>query len=212
MSLRRVASLVLASVIAASAVQGQEALRRRADFGDAEARFARHAWEFENVAGAFFLFDRGGNERPTVDYALFSARVGVMLNNPTGSGILRGNWEFLGELFAGPILNGPGHVAAGATLFLRYNFIQPGARIVPYIQGGAGGVFADIKHGAASGDAVSQDVNFNLQATGGLRFRVNERWSILAEATYRHISNASLSTPNYGIDQLGGAVGVGLGF
>ena len=187
-------------------------MRTRADFGNLEARFARHRWDFENVGGAFFLFDRGGNPRPAIDYALVSTRLGVMLSDPGGPGVLRGNVEFLGEVFAGPIFYGPGNVAAGVTVFLRYNFIQPNARLVPYFQAGGGGVYSDIEHGATSGDAVSLSVNFNLQATGGVRFNVNPRWSILAEATYRHISNASLSTPNYGIDQLGGALGVAFSY
>ena len=208
----RVNSLVLTAVLAASVARGQESVRSRANFGVLEARFARHRWDLENVGGAFFLFDRGGNARPAIDYALLSTRLGVMLYDPCGPGILRGNVEFLGEVFAGPIFYGPGNVAGGVTLFLRYNFIQPKARVVPYFQAGGGGVYSDIEQGAASGDAVSLSVNFNLQATGGLRFNINPRWSILAEVTYRHISNASLSTPNYGIDQLGGALGVGRSF
>jgi lipid A 3-O-deacylase PagL len=208
----RLLLLFVLGAFIASAAYGQEAVRARPDFSDVEARFSRHAHEFENVTGGFFLFDRGGNERPSIDYALETARFGVMLNGPSGSGILRGNFEFLGEVFAGPIFYGPGNVAAGFTLLLRYNFIQPLAVVVPYVQLGAGLVYSDIEQGAASGNAVSLPVNFNLQFTGGLRFNLNARWSILAEAGYRHISNASIKSPNYGIDQLGGAFGFAVAF
>lgn len=199
-------------MLASSAVHGQEAVRSPVVHVDLTQRFARHNWEIETLGGAFFLFDRGGNERPSIDYALSSTRLSVMLYDPCGPGALRGNVELLGELFAGPIFYGPGNFATGVTLFVRYNFIQPDARVVPYFQAGGGGVYSDIEEGAASGNAVSLSVNFNLQATGGVRFNVNPRWSILAEATYRHISNASLSTPNYGIDQLGGALGVAFSY
>lgn len=177
-----------------------------------EARFSHGSWEIEDLVGTFFLVDRAGNSRPVMDVAINSLRVGYMVNNPACSGLLRGNLELLGEVFGGSIFNGPGDVVAGGMLFFRYNFIQPDARIVPYFQGGGGFVYSDFVHGIEGGNAVSLDVNFNLQAISGLRFNVNTRWSVLAEASYRHISNASLSDPNYGIDQLGGSLGVGYTF
>ena len=159
MNVIRALLFALACACAFSTASSQEAVQARADFGDVEARFNGGRWEFENMGGAYFLFDRGGNERVTIDYALYSARLGFMLYDPAFTGILRGNVELLAEAFGGPIFNGPGNAAAGATLFIRYNFVQPGARIVPYIQGGGGLVYADIAQGAASSNAVSQDVN-----------------------------------------------------
>ena len=41
---------------------------------------------------------------------------------------------------------------------------------------------------------------------------VNSRWSILIEGTYRHISNATIKLPNYGIDAVGGSLGFGFLF
>jgi hypothetical protein len=212
MKSRGIALLGLVLIAGLVSTRGQEAVGPRVNSSDAEAPFVRRTWALENLVGTFFLFDRGGNARVTVDYALYTLRAGVMLYDPSGSGILRGNTEVLGEVFAGPIFQGPGSVATGLTLFLRYNFVQPGARLVPYFQVGGGGVYSDIEHGAPSGNAISLSVNFNLQATAGLRFEINRRWSALAEATYRHISNAGLHDPNYGIDQLGGALGLSCTF
>jgi outer membrane protein W len=147
-----------------------------------------------------------------MDIAINSVRVGYMFNDPTFSRRARGNVQVLAEVFGGRFSTVPGDMVAGATLFLRYNFIQPNARIVPYLQGGAGLVYSDFAHGAEGGNAVSLDVNFNLQASAGLRFNVNSKWSILVEGGYRHISNASLSDPNYGIDQVGGSAGFAFSF
>ena len=47
------------------------------------------------LAMAQFLFDRGGNERPTMDYVINSLRLGYMLYSPSGSGFFRGNVELL---------------------------------------------------------------------------------------------------------------------
>lgn len=198
--------------LAALACAGDEGLQSTSATRGLHDRFRGGAWEFEDFFGSYYLFDRGGNERVSIDYALNSARVGLMLWRPMGPGIFRGNVEMLGEVFGGPIFHGPGDVALGGTLLFRYNFVQPGARLIPYVQGGAGPVYTDIPEGAAASDAIGQEVSFNLQAIVGMRYLVNEKWSVSGELNYRHISNAGMSDPNYGIDQLGGAVGFSFSF
>ena len=173
--------------------------------------FAKGAKEFQDVTGVFSFFDRGGNNRPSVDYAVNSLRLGYMLSNPHGSNFLAGNFELLGEVFAGGIYNGPGNVLAGSTLIFRYNFIQPRARIIPYLEIGAGGVYTDISESESRG-LISLPVEFNLQGNGGLRYMLNDRWSLVFEAAYRHVSNATIKLPNYGLDNIGGNVGLGFSF
>lgn len=199
------------SLLAVSGARAGEELRTY-QTQPAKDRFAAGSWELEDLVGSYFLFDRGGNDRVSIDYAINSTRLGIMIYDPVGPGFLRGNTEFLVEGFGGPIFHGPGDVVAGFTAFFRYNFIQPDARVVPYFQVGGGGVYTDIPEGPASGNAIGQSVEFNLQAIAGLRFLLNSRWSINAEGSYRHISNAGMSDPNYGIDQVGGNLGVGFSF
>ncbi len=184
----------------------------RVETRETHDRFAAGSWEFEDLVGAYFLFDRHANNRVSVDYVIDTARLGIMIYNPKGSGFLRGNLEFMGEVFGGSIFQGPGDVITGLTFFFRYNFIQPNARIVPYFQVGGGGCYTDLEHGAATSDAIGSDLEFNLQAIMGLRFILNSRWSINTELSYRHISNAGLADPNYGLDQAGGALGLGFSF
>ena len=161
-------------VVATAQAGGDLPTLRTAETG--ADRFGSGAWEVEDLIGGYFLFDRGGNQRVTVDYLINNVRLGAMLYNPTGPGFLRGNVEALGEVFAGGIFHGPGTAVAGLTGFLRYNFVQPGARIVPYFQGGGGIIYTDIT-AEESDNAVSLPVEFNLQAIGGLRFIVNSHWS-----------------------------------
>jgi len=80
--------------------------------------FAKGSHEFQDV------FDRGDNDGPAIDLAVDSIRLGIMLNNPHGSGFFAGNWELLGEVFAGGIFHGPGSVEAGGTLIIRYNSMR----------------------------------------------------------------------------------------
>ena len=173
--------------------------------------FARGAKEFQNVTGPFFFFDTTQNERPAVDFAIDSVRLGIMLNDPQGPSFLAGNFELLGEAFAGGIFDGPGNVMAGSNLIFRYNFIQPRARIIPYLQIGAGLIYTDISESESRG-LVSLPVEFDLQGITGLRFMLNQRWSVLVEGGYRHISNATIKLPNYGIDSVGGNLGFGFSF
>jgi lipid A 3-O-deacylase len=173
--------------------------------------FAKGSKEFQNVAGAFYFFDRGDNDGPSIDLAVDSIRLGKMLSNPHGSGFFAGNYELLGEVFGGSIFQGPGSVELGATLIIRYNFIQPRSRVIPYMQIGAGGIYTDISERDSHG-LVSLPVNFNLQGTGGLRFMLDRKCSLILEAGYRHISDASIKLPNRGVDSVGGDIGFGFFF
>jgi hypothetical protein len=172
--------------------------------------FNKGSKEFQNVTGVNYFVDRG-SDRPSIDSALDRVRFCIMLCNPNGSNFLAGNFEFLTDIFAGPIFQGPGDVVVGSTVFLRYNFVQPRARIILYLQIGAGLVYTDVSEKESRG-LVSLPVEFNLQGTLGLRFMVNQLWSIVAEAEYRHISNAEIQKPNFGINTVGGNLGFGLFF
>lgn len=178
---------------------------------ETDLNFSRGAKEFQNVTGAYFYFTTTENNRPSVDFALNSTRFGLMLNDPWELGVLSGNFEVMGELFGGGIFEGPGNIMAGATLIFRYNFVQPRARIVPYLQIGAGGVYTDIGEGESRG-LISLPVEFNLQGIGGTRLMLTDRWSLVLEGVYRHISNVEIKKPNFGIDSVGGNVGFGFFF
>ncbi len=207
-----VCSILAFSVLATAAFAGEveEPVMERVR-QEAQSNFARGSMEFQNVTGAYFYFTTSETSRPAIDLSADSIRLGLMLNDPWQAGPLSGNFELLGEVFGGPVINGPGDVIAGATLLFRYNFVQPRARLVPYLQVGAGGVYTNIGE-KESGGLISLPVEFNLQALAGSRFMLNDRWSLVLEATYRHISNAEIKKPNYGIDSVGGNLGFGFFF
>jgi lipid A 3-O-deacylase len=179
--------------------------------GICERRLCEGGHEFQNVAGVFYFFDRGDNDGPAIDLAVDSIRLGIMLSSPHGSGFFAGNWELLGEVFGGGIFTGRGSVETGGTLIFRYNFIQPNARVIPYMQIGTGGIYTDIPERESHG-LISLPVEFNLQGTGGLRFMLDNKWSLILEAGYRHISDGTIKLPNRGVDSVGGDVGLGFFF
>ena len=149
--------------------------------------------------------------RPNIDYGLAVARLGYMLDDARGPGWRRGNDEVMVEAIAGPIYTGPGTFLTGLSLIYRRNFVPPNARFIPYIDLGAGGIYSDAYH-QKSQRALGSAFEFDLQAGVGLRYRLNPRWSMDTEVSFRHLSNADFSSRNYGTNALGGLVGVGYAF
>ena len=78
-------------------------------------------------------------QRREIDYVQTNLRFGWMLNTPSEEAwILRGNFEALFEATYSKITEGFGNYMYGITALIRYNFVQPDARLVPYFQVGAG--------------------------------------------------------------------------
>jgi opacity protein-like surface antigen len=161
-----------------------------------------------NVGGFGSIGTKGTPVRPDVGYAIGELRYGIMLSDIHGDGILRGNFEFLGEVFGGGIFSGPGDALVGADIFLRYNFVQPQSKIVPFIQVGGGGVYSD----AAGDDPIQRNIgsdwSFVLEAEIGVRYHLSPRLAITTGVEYRHISNADTADRNQGLNSLGGVIGV----
>ena len=63
---------------------------------------------------------------------IVSARYAV--TNPGGPLFLRGNLEMSGGLVRTVIVKGPESYFGGSVLGVRYNFIQPGAKLIPYAE------------------------------------------------------------------------------
>jgi hypothetical protein len=177
--------------------------------------FERGTWEIEGGAGEFCSFSTTSAKRPTVNYQLEDVRLGWMYDSPRRGdwlgGWLRGNSEFLLEIAGGPVTKGPGSYLAGGSVLWRYNFVQPAPRWVPYLQLGAGALGNDIYKGRAQME-VGEAFEFVLQGDAGLRYLINDQWSISAEAGYRHISNADLASRNEGLNSLGGLMQVSYRF
>ncbi len=169
--------------------------------------FTRGRLTFEALAGAFFAPVGIGPTIPTFDYAPVSLRLGVIANTPDRGGCLRGSNEILIDLTVGTVFNGFGNVFGGPSLLLRRNFVQPDCRFVPYVQGGAGFVFTDAARDHTQ-RAIGGAFEFLLQAGVGCRYLVNDHLALNAEFDYQHISNANTSNRNYGVNALGGLVGV----
>jgi hypothetical protein len=143
----------------------------------------------------------GGKE--SHDLALASLSYGYMLGSVKGEGCwYRGNWEFRGELFSGAQFSPKDEWLVGLTPHLRYNFAT-GTRWIPFVDAGAGVSATGIR-----APDLSHYFEFNLQAATGVRWFIRDNVALSIEARYLHMSCAGLSTPNLGLNNVNGMVGI----
>lgn len=159
------------------------------------------------LQGAYFSSKLGpGN--PAFDYTPLSVRYGWNLGNPLGSeALVAGSWEFLTDVTGANIISNYGHWFAGTSLFLRYNWAEPGSMVIPYSQGGAGVIVNDAYHDQNQ-RAIGEAVEFYLHAEVGLKCMIAPNLSLDIEGGLQHISNGGLASRNYGVNALGGSVGL----
>jgi opacity protein-like surface antigen len=145
--------------------------------------------------------------RQEFTYVQTNLRLGWMLNTPSDDEwILRGNFEALFEATYSKITEGFGNYMYGVTALIRYNFVRPDAKLVPYFQAGVGIVHTDA-HRDMTQKLIGQSIEFTPQGSIGLRCLLAENWSFDAEFLYHHISNAGLTDRNIGVNSFGGGVG-----
>src|SRR5438105_4203529 len=89
----------------------------------ADSLFESGRFEANANSGALFSPFIAIRGRPIINYTLSEIGVGYMLSEPREPAWWRGNFELAGDGFGSAILHGSGEYIAGATLWLRYNFI-----------------------------------------------------------------------------------------
>ncbi|MBA4146607.1 MAG: acyloxyacyl hydrolase [Verrucomicrobia bacterium] len=160
---------------------------------------------YEVTAGAAVYFSPfvATHNRPTFNYAVAVVDVGYMLTEIREWGVARGNLEVLGEVFAGGVFVGHGNYLAGLTAWLRYNFVQPDWKVVPYAQLGWGVSAMDFDQ-----KYFGQVFSFNMGTAFGFRYFLRPDLALNAEYRFQHLSNANTGPNNLGINAQGVMMGV----
>ncbi len=127
-----------------------------------------------------------------------------------GDNWLRGYNQFYVSAIAEPIFRGIENHYFGLNLGMRYNFVRPGSRFVPYFSGGLGLGWID-SHPEIPG-AQGQDFTFNILSAAGISYRVNEHWKINVGALYQHLSNGGQTDSNSSLNLFGPQVGANYSF
>jgi hypothetical protein len=158
------------------------------------------------LAGAYYSSGVGPTI-PTFNYIPVSVRQGWYIGNPFGPNWLgTGYWEFVGDLTGAAITSDYGSWFAGMSIMWRYNCVDYGNPVVPYIQFGAGGILNDAYKDPTQ-NAIGEKFEFYLHVELGLKFFISPNLSLDIEGGFQHISNAGLASRNYGVNAFGGQVG-----
>ncbi len=201
----------------AGSIFGQDAYRspaaREAPENDV---YRRGTWEFGLESTYSFQVVRfptrwfihyAGRQINPINYnfatQMLSAR--YRLTGVGGPWLLRGSLQSSVSIVGTAILSGPETYFAGLALGLHYDFVQPRARLVPYLElrGGPGATDADGRI-----YAQQQDLTFTYILSAGLRYDLNAKWTVTLSAVDQHLSNFFLADRNYGVDSAGISLGV----
>src|SRR6266496_2114002 len=164
---------------------------------------------FEFAVESGYLF---GAINPPASYEIgaefLTARVrwGVVQGNTW----LRGYHQFYVSAVLEPIFRGIENYYFGFNLGMRYNFVQPGSRLVPYISGGVGLGWIDSHPEIPGGQG--QDFTFNILTAAGISYTINDHWKVNAGVLYEHLSNGGQTDPNPSLNLLGPQVGLNYSF
>lgn len=121
-------------------------------------------------------------------------------------GFFRGYNQFYFSGVAEPIFRGPENFYYGISIGLRYNFLLPGSRFVPYVSGGVGLGWID-SHANVNG-AQGQDFTFNVVSAAGVSYRINDQWKASLGLVFEHLSNGGQTDPNPSLNLLGPQIGL----
>ncbi len=119
---------------------------------------------------------------------------------------LRGYNQSYVSAIAEPIFKGIENHYFGLNFGVRYNFVPPGSRLVPYVSGGLGLGWIDSHPEVPGGQG--QDFTFNILSAAGLAYTIDDRWTVNAGVLYQHLSNGGQTDPNPSLNLLGPQVGI----
>jgi opacity protein-like surface antigen len=156
--------------------------------------FARGAQELGFGAGVGLGMKALGGGR-IHNWALGMVQYGYMLSDVVATNHwYRGNWELMGEAFGGEQFNPNAAYFVGAAPLVRYNFACS-RWLVPFVDVGAGLAATDIRNGD-----LSTTYEFTVQGAAGVRVFLNDSVALVMQYRYIHISNASIHSPNLGVN------------
>lgn len=164
---------------------------------------------FEIAAESGYLLGAFGNPNSyEIGAEFISGRVRWGVHDTEGWS--RGYNQFSITAMAEPIFRGVENHYFGVNLGMRYNFVQPNSRLVPYFSGGLGLGWID-SHPSVPG-AQGQDFTFNILTGAGLSYQLTRDWKISAGILYQHLSNGGQTNPNPSLNLFGPQIGVSYSF
>jgi hypothetical protein len=169
--------------------------------------FSKGDLELEFLAGGESSSLFPGARRPKITFIEGDVRLGLIVSDTIGCSFYRGNFEILLDGFGAGVTDGPGNWLVGGRVFARYNFVQPGAHVIPYLQVSGGALGNDIYRDQTQ-KLIGGGFEFTTGVSMGLRFLISPHFGLLLEGGYQHVSNADIYPRNAGLNTLGAQAGL----
>lgn len=149
---------------------------------------------------------RMGGTQNNYDFAFTNPRYGYVFTDMIGEdvlgGYLKGNGEVVIEGLFGMGLKGAHGATEGLTINYKHNFIT-GTRFVPFVELGMGVSFNQWHL-----YECQTDFEFILQAGAGVQYFFTDDWALIVEGRWHHMSNAGITYPNPGLNDIMGTAGI----
>ena len=165
-----------------------------AAFGQDDVAVKHPNWNY----GLFAIGGTGLNQDSSVHMFGVGGRLGRVLTNEHGGGVVRGNLEWNAEVLPFYQFYYPGDKATGAVinpLVLKYNFTR-GKKLIPFFEAVGGAIFTNKNF--PPGDTAQ--INFNSGAGVGFNLFTRNNRSVAFDVRALHISNASIGNHNPGVN------------
>ena len=129
----------------------------------------------------------------------------------------RGFTEWVSQANVNVVLEGPETHMFGITFGPRYNFVQEGWKVIPFVGSQIGAVFVDSRNDSLKNPrGFGQDFTMTFQVESGVKVPLTSTLFLRLSAIYSHFSNGGLSEPNHrannDIDALGARLAFGSSF
>jgi hypothetical protein len=146
-------------------------------------------------------FAKSFSSNRNIDMVPLDIRYGIVLTDPTGPSILKGNFEILGEATYDYIVEQGGY-GVGLSALFRYNFLISDC-FKPFVQVGIGAYNTNL-----SMKNFPNDFNFLSQGGVGFNLFISPKVALQVDYRVQHLSNAGLYNHNSGLNMLKGGFGI----
>jgi lipid A 3-O-deacylase len=148
------------------------------------------------IGGGVSLGTREYGGTVTHDLVIFQVGYGIVVSDLLAEErFWRGRVLLAGEFLFGRQFKPDTAVLFGATPLVRY-VVDTGGRWKPFVEGGVGFALTDI-----GGPSLGGKLQFSPQGGAGVYWFMKRDLALAAQHRFIHYSNASLRSPNVGINQ-----------
>lgn len=158
------------------------------------------------LQGGYAPSVRIGGTQNNYKFAFGAPRFGYVFTDLIGDdvcgGLLQGNGEVIVEGLFGVGVHNVGGTSEGLGAMYKHNFIT-GTRFVPFFEAGLG-----VSQNNWRIYELQSHFEFIVQGGVGVQYFFTDDWALIVEGRFHHMSNAGMTKPNPGLNDIMGTAGI----